>query len=353
MISNEAHIRRTFELARLGNGSTFPNPLVGAVLVKAGKIIGEGHHHFYGGDHAEVDALNNCTESVAGATLYVNLEPCCHTDKQTPPCAQRLIREGIKKVVICNLDPNPRVLGKGVELLRAAGIEVEHGILAAEGEALNEVFFHAQRKQRPFVHLKLASSLDGRIALPSGESQWITGEEARARVQEMRRTHQAVAVGAETLRQDDPSLTVRLSGYQGPQPCRIVFSQSGELPAAAKLFTDEHRERTLVYSQIKREFNGVQSVTVANLSEALQDMYQRKIISVLLEGGSRLAAAFLQAGLVDRVSVFLNPSFLGAGPAAVSNFGLTQLAQRPRLVQTESCWLGADLLLSGRIDKGN
>lgn len=328
-------MRKTFELAGKGLGNTWPNPLVGSVIIKDGKIIGEGFHARCGEDHAEVAAINNCSGSIEGATVFVNLEPCCHIAKRTPPCAQRLIQEKVKRVIISNLDPNPEVNGKGVALLRAAGIEVEHGLLAAEGERLNEVFFLSQRRKRPFIHLKLASTLDGKMALASGESKWITGEASRARVHELRSQHQAVMVGAGTIRMDDPQLNVRLPSYKGPQPYRVVISSSGDLPISSKIFTDELKDKTLLYGSIE---------------EALEKLYQQKIISVFLEGGSRLAGSFLSLGLVDRVSLFLNPSFLGKGLSILEGFSLERLSERPRLRDLELKWSGEDLYLTGRLN---
>lgn len=350
-MNSEDLIRRTFDLARRGLGATWPNPLVGAVIVKDGRIIAEGHHHRHGLDHAEVDALKNATESVEGATVYVNLEPCCHTNKLTPPCAQRLIAEKVKKVVICNLDPNPFVNGKGASLLREAGIEVEFGVLSEEGEALNEAFFHSQRNKKPFIHLKMATTLDGRIALPSGESQWITGERAREHVHLLRSHHQGIIVGAGTARKDNPKLTVRLPSYNGPQPWRIVFTESGNLDQELHLLSDELSEKTLVYTMKKPRFNhpATHVIEVTSLDEALRDLFERKLINLMLEGGSNLATSFLQAGLVNRVSLYLNPSFLGAGPSAIGDLGLEQLALRPKLKNTQSEWIGDDLYLTGRL----
>ncbi len=344
-------IRRTFTLASKAQGSTWPNPLVGAVIVKNGKIIGEGFHHKAGEDHAEVDAFKNCKESPEGATLFVNLEPCCHTNKTTPPCAQRVITEKIKKVVICNLDPNPEVNGKGVELLRQNGIEVEYGILAVEGELLNEAFFHAQRKKRPFVHLKMATSLDGRIALPSGESQWITSEAARNHVHLLRSQYQAIAVGAETARKDNPKLSVRLDGFKNDQPWRIVFTRSGNLPPLLSLFTDDLKSKTLVYTQkpVTLDFPHEQVKIVQNLDEAMYDLFQKKIITLFVEGGSLLAASLMQEKLVNRISLYQNPSFLGAGPSALSDFGLTKLSERPKLQNIQSQWIGEDFYLTGKL----
>jgi diaminohydroxyphosphoribosylaminopyrimidine deaminase/5-amino-6-(5-phosphoribosylamino)uracil reductase len=330
----EFFIEKTFELAKQAQGLTWPNPMVGAIFVKNNKIIGSGFHKKAGLDHAEIDALKNCSESPRGSTLYVNLEPCCHTHKTTPPCAQRLIQEGISKVVISNLDPNPEVNGKGVKLLRDHGVEVETGILENKGEKLNEVFFLSQRKKRPFVHLKLASSLDGKIALASGESQWITGEKARSHVHELRSSHQAIVIGAETLRVDNPKLNVRLANYEGVQPLRIILSRSGKLPPEASLFTDELKEKTLVFSSIE---------------EALDNLNQKKVINVLLEGGPTLAGEFLSRGLIDRVSLYLNPSFIGEGPSLLNHFSLSRLKDRVKLTEIETSWFDEDLYLTGRI----
>lgn len=350
-MKDEDFTRRCFELAMQGEGHTWPNPLVGSVIVKNGRIIGEGYHKKYGEDHAELSAFKNATESVEGATLYVNLEPCCHTNKQTPPCAPRIIQEKIKKVVIANLDPNPHVNGGGIELLRSQGIEVIHGILSSEGEKLNEVFFHAQRRKLPFVHLKMASTLDGRIAMPSGESQWITSETSRAHVHRLRSTHQAVVVGANTVRKDNPKLNVRIPDYQGNSLYRIIFTKSGALPSSAQLFTDELKERTLIYTQSKLslDFPSSQIIQVSSLQEAMKDLFQKKIINLFLEGGASLASEFFREKMINRVSLYLNPSFLGAGASTLSDFGLSSLSERPRLKDIESCWLGEDFHVSGRI----
>lgn len=350
-MNKEEYIRKTFELARLGLGATWPNPMVGAVIVKDGKIIGAGYHHKQGQDHAEVDALKNCSESAEGATVYVNLEPCCHTNKATPPCAQRLIAEKIKKVVICNLDPNPSVNGQGVELLRASGIEVEHGVLDEEGEKLNEVFFLAQRKKRPFIHFKSASTIDGKTSLPNGESQWITGEKARAHVHAVRSTHQGIIVGGETVRKDNPRLTVRLPGFSGEQPKRIVFTKSGNLPSSSHLFTDEFRHLTLVYTQkdLAFPFPAEQVIKIKNLNQAMDDLFARKLINLMFEGGPGLSAEFIKNKLIDRVSIYQNLSFLGAGKGILGDLNLSTLQERPRLINIESRWFGDDHFLTGRL----
>ena len=327
---------RALELARQARGRTWPNPMVGCVIVRDGRVLSEGFHAEAGQAHAEADALARASEPVDGATLYVNLEPCCHTHKRTPPCAQALIRAGIARVVIANIDPNPAVSGGGIALLREAGIEVITGILAEDGERLNEVFFHRQRSGLPFVHLKLASTLDGRIAMPDGQSQWITGEAARAHAHQLRAEHAAIAVGAGTLRTDNPRLTVRLPGFERQQPQRIIFSRSGKLPADAHVFTDADAARTRVFAGTP-------------LPEALAMLAEDGICNLLLEGGAGLAASFLQAGLVQRVSHYLNPSYLGDGLPALAGYGLTELSHRLHLKHVEYSPLGDDLVLTGRL----
>ncbi len=350
-MNHEYYIKRTLELASLGLGQTSPNPLVGCVIVKNGQIIGEGLHEKYGQSHAEINALKNCTESPEGATLYVNLEPCCHTDKQTPPCAQRLVQEKIKKVVICNLDPNPKVNGQGVTLLRGMGIEVEHGILKDAGEKLNEVFFYNQRAQSPFIHLKLASSLDGKIALPSGESKWITGEAARNYVHYLRSIHQGVIIGAETLRQDNPQLNVRLDLFKGVQPWRIIFTRSGNLPKDSKIFNDDHAHKTLVFSQspLDLKLPTENIFRIKDIAEAFMILKEKKLMNLFLEGGATLASEFMKENRVQRVSYFINPSFLGSGKSALSDLNISRLMNRPKLIDLESQWFGEDLLISGRL----
>jgi diaminohydroxyphosphoribosylaminopyrimidine deaminase/5-amino-6-(5-phosphoribosylamino)uracil reductase len=247
-----------------------------------------------------------------------------------------LIRAGIARVVIANIDPNPAVSGGGIALLRQAGIEVITDVLAEDGERLNEVFFHQQRTGLPFVHLKLASTLDGRIAMPDGQSQWITGEAARTHAHQLRAEHDAIAIGAGTLRSDNPRLTVRLPGFERPQPQRIIFSRSGKLPTDAHVFTDADAARTRVFAGTP-------------LPEALAMLAEDGICNLLLEGGAGLAASFLQAGLVQRVSHYLNPSYLGDGLPALAAYGLTELSHRLHLKHVEYSPLGDDLVLTGRL----
>jgi diaminohydroxyphosphoribosylaminopyrimidine deaminase/5-amino-6-(5-phosphoribosylamino)uracil reductase len=260
-----------------------------------------------------------------------------------------LIKEGFKKVVISNLDPNPAVNGKGVELLRAHGIEVVYGILSDEGEKLNEVFFLSQRKKRPFFHFKSAVTLDGKTALTNGESKWITGEAARLEVHRMRSLHQAILVGGETARKDNPKLTVRLPGHEGQMPWRIVVSKSGELPVTHHLFSDDFAHRTIFYTQNDSGFNFPGKVMVNSLQDVLDDLFQRKIISVMVECGPILATEFLKSGFIDRMTLFQSPSILGVGRNLFDDINLLSLDKRPLLTDIESRWIGNDHALTGRL----
>jgi diaminohydroxyphosphoribosylaminopyrimidine deaminase/5-amino-6-(5-phosphoribosylamino)uracil reductase len=351
-MTNEELILKTLELAKRGLGTTWPNPMVGAVIVKDGKIIGEGYHQKKGSPHAEVNAIENAkqSESVRGSTLFVNLEPCCHTNKTTPPCAQRLIEEGIKKIVICNLDPNPLVNGKGIELLKSHGVEVHWGILEEEGEKLNEVFFLNQRLKRPFIHFKAAVSLDGKIALKNGESQWITGPEAREHVQELRSLHQGILVGGETVRKDNPRLTIRLKDFHGTQPWRIVLTKTGVLPSQGQLFNDEFKSQTLIYTEKNLDFPfpSSQVKTITSLDEVLSDLFERGLCNILLESGPGLSSTFMREGLIDRISLYQNPSILGEGQDMFRNLEYKSLTQRIKLTGLETKWIGGDHYITGR-----
>jgi len=357
-------MRRAFALALLAKGRTSPNPMVGAVLVKEGRVVGEGYHAFAGGDHAEVRALKAASFQAEGATLYVNLEPCCHVGR-TPPCTEALIRAGIKKVIASTLDPNPLVSGKGVERLKEAGIEVEVGLLAEEARRLNEAFFAFIATGRPFVILKAASSLDGRIATRAGESRWITGEEARRRVHELRDEVDAVLVGIGTVLKDDPALTVRL-GRQGTRnPLRVIVDAYARLPLEAKALQDP--AKTLVAAS--REAPGEQVGALrrrgaevvlldgqpgqVSLTLLMEELGKRGIVSVMIEGGAEINASALAEGIVDKVLLFLAPLLIGGreAPSAVGGRGIERLSQAIRLKDLRIERLGEDLLIEGYINK--
>ena len=311
---HEAFMRRALELAEQGTGYTRPNPLVGAVIAKGGEVIAEGYHARYGGPHAEAVALERAGEAARGADLYVNLEPCSHWGK-TPPCVDRIIAAGIRRVFIATRDPNPLVNGKGVEKLRAAGIEVVEGVLRKEAERLNEIFFYWIKMKRPFVALKLAMSLDGKIATRSGDSRWITGEGARRRVHELRRRHAAVLVGINTVLADDPELTVR--EVEGPQPLRIVLDSRGRVPLSARVLAGEARTLVATTAAMPEERErallerGVEVWRLparegrVDLVALLARLAGEEIDSLLVEGGGEVAWSFLAQGLVQKLYLCL------------------------------------------------
>lgn len=285
-------MRRALRLAEKARGWTLPNPLVGAVLVKDGKRIGEGYHTKFGAAHAEVEALKSCSESAEGATLYVTLEPCCHQGK-TGPCTKAVIESGVAKVVVASLDPSDKVNGKGVAELREAGVEVELGLLKEEAEELNREFYTFHKKKRPFVTLKVALSLDGKIAATPGEETAITGAAAKKQVHLLRHEHQAILVGAGTVLADDPHLGVR--EVEGRDPLRIILKGKRKLPKDAQVFRDEN-------------FLVLENQSVSELMETL---YEKGILSILVEGGHEVFTSFLEEKLLDELHIFQAPILLG------------------------------------------
>ena len=326
----DAHFMRiALREARRGLGRTSPNPAVGAVIVSpAGQFLSGGWHRAAGQPHAEIEALRALADPVQarGATIYVTLEPCS-THGRTPPCTGAILRAGLARVVVGATDPNPRHAGRGQEVLRADGVEVRSGVLAEECAALNRPFNRWIVTGRPWVIAKAALSLDGHLARPPGEGQWLTGPTARAHAhRELRARVDAILVGAGTVRADDPALTVRgVPGARGrPQPWRVVLTRSGDLPAGARLFTDEHRDRTLVLYR-------------RSPAEVLDELGQRQVTSLLVEGGGETLAAFFDAGLVDEVSFYVAPILVGDGPTAL------HLARPVALDEPRWRKLGADV----------
>jgi diaminohydroxyphosphoribosylaminopyrimidine deaminase/5-amino-6-(5-phosphoribosylamino)uracil reductase len=364
-------MKRALSLARRGEGKTSPNPLVGAVIAKDGRILGEGWHRRYGGKHAEagaVDAVLSAGESPAGADLYCTLEPCCFTapDKHQPPCTDLIIRSGIRRVVIANGDPYPGVNGKGLRVLAEAGIRVQAGLLAPEGEKLNEGFFTFHRRGRPFVHLKIAQSLDGRIAAPGGDARWITGEAARKIVHRLRARYDAVLIGRGTALADDPELTVRL--VRGRNPRRVVLDSRLSLGDSAKLLSLPDREKNLIICgagadpvRIKKLRDSGAAVIPLGasgpgglpLGAVLAALGERGIRSVLVEGGGGVFTSFLREGLWDRLSVFIAPIILGGGVSAVSGLDIKSVREALRLGQVSARRIGDQILMEGRNVYGN
>jgi diaminohydroxyphosphoribosylaminopyrimidine deaminase/5-amino-6-(5-phosphoribosylamino)uracil reductase len=336
---DEYFMHRALELARQGIGRVSPNPLVGCVIVRDGRILGEGAHLEYGGPHAEPNAIRAAEahgEQVADATAYVTLEPHSHIGK-TPPCSTLLTEKGIARCVIAMQDPYPEVNGRGIAELRAAGVAVEVGLLEKEARELNRFFIKHVTTGMPYVTLKVAQSLDGRSALANGQSRWITGQESQNRVHRERSQHDAVLVGARTAATDNPSLTVR--HVEGRQPWRIVLDARLELPMNLTIFSDKYRERTLVLtaSNDTTKIEALEAAGVAvlkvgsnsriELSHALLTLSTRGIASILVEAGPRLASAMLLEQLVDELQVFIAPTVLGGD--AQPSFGALGLATLP------------------------
>lgn len=329
---DEIYMKRAIDLALLGLGTVSPNPLVGALLVKDGIIIGEGHHEIYGSAHAEVNAIRNSNEDVAGATLYCSLEPCCHTNKQTPPCTNLILNSKIKRVVISTLDPNPFVAGNGVKILREAGIEVATGVLEKEGQLLNEVFFKYIKTGLPFINIKFAQTLDGKMATMSGDSKWISDEVARIEVHKMRLKYDAVMIGRGTLERDNAKLNIRMGvDSKGKIPFRVVVGSLKKLNTNSELMNDEHTDRTILltsvndYQEASLEMiehikNKKIKVIFANkksgkldFSEAMKKLGEMKITSILVEGGAQLITALINDNMYDKITAFICPKMIGNG----------------------------------------
>jgi len=326
----EKYMRRALALAEKGRGQTSPNPMVGAVIVKRGKIVSEGYHRCVGGDHAERVAIKKAGLKAKGATLYVSLEPCCHIGR-TGPCTDAIIQAGIRKVVFSVRDPNPRVNGKGARILRSAGVTVETGLLKKEARLLNENYFGYHKNKRPFVILKTAQTLDGRIATVTGDSKWISGHESLKMVHQLRAEVDAVVIGMGTVRKDNPALTVRL--VKGKNPYRIVMSQSLNFPRQCRLLDNNGDRKTIIattpeaverFSRTKRGSKGLIYWNLRIDSNGLLDPHdfitkatEFGFQSLLIEGGSSIATSFLKAGLVDKYIVVIAPLVLGSGVSAI------------------------------------
>ncbi len=339
-LSDMEFMQRALILAENGIGKTNPNPLVGAVIVKNGRIIGEGWHERYGQAHAEVNAVRNASEPVDSADIFVNLEPCCHYGK-TPPCTEMLIEKGIKRVVIGSVDPNPKVGGKGVQRLREAGIEVIVGVLEEESRKLNEVFFHYIEKRRPFVVMKTAMSIDGKTTSPSGESKWITGTEARNDVQKLRNRYSGIMVGVETVIKDDPELTCRLEG--GKNPVRIILDSNLRIPQESRVLKDQQYNTTIVACTDSAPYERVSALKEmgvrifccksfnnhVDLKDLMEKLKESAIDSVLLEGGSAVNDSALSNGIVSKIILYIAPKIIGGEKSKtfVGGKGIERLTQ--------------------------
>jgi len=352
------------ELAEHGRGKTSPNPMVGAVLVRDGKIVGRGYHARAGGDHGEIVALKEAGDRARGATLYINLEPCCHHGR-TPPCVDAIIKAGVLRVVAAMTDPFEKVAGEGFARLRKAGIEVEVGLMANEAHRLNEVFVKYVTARKPFVVLKIAMSLDGRIATRTGESKWITCEEARVRVHRLRDEVDAVLVGRGTVEQDDPMLTTRLPDGDGKNPIRVVLDGNARMPVGARVLTDGSGAPVWVavgesadprrVSKLRNA--GAEIVALRDrdgrieLDTVLRELGRREVTSLLIEGGKDVFTEALKSHNVDKLFAFVAPVILGGDGRynAVGDLGVERIADALRLRDVTVERVCDDILIQGYI----
>jgi diaminohydroxyphosphoribosylaminopyrimidine deaminase/5-amino-6-(5-phosphoribosylamino)uracil reductase len=355
---DHAHMARALQLAERGLYTTMPNPRVGCVLVKQGVVVGEGWHEYAGGPHAEIVALRAAGERARGATAYVTLEPCCHHGR-TAPCSDALVAAGIARVVAAMEDPNPRVSAKGLRQLHSAGVEVASGLLAPQAERLNPGFVTRMRHGRPFVRCKLAMSLDGRTAMASGESQWITGAEAREDVQRLRARSSAIVTGIGTVLADDPSLTVRIPGARR-QPLRVVLDPELRLSSEANLFRSEG-EILVIAARDKPNVEqlragGAEVIVLPgaqgriDLSATLSELARREVNELLVESGAVLAGAFMEAGLLDEIIVYMAPKLMGDGARGLFHLpGLKTMADAVDLELQDVRAVGRDWRLAARV----
>jgi diaminohydroxyphosphoribosylaminopyrimidine deaminase/5-amino-6-(5-phosphoribosylamino)uracil reductase len=356
---DERFMRRALALARKGEGSVSPNPLVGAVIVRNGRIIAEGFHHCCGENHAEIDAIRNATEAIAGATFYITLEPCSHHGR-TPPCVEALIAHRPVRVVVGAVDPNPLVSGKGIEALRQNGIETEVGVLEEACRESNRVFFKYIRTGLPYVTLKFAQTLDGRIAAASGHSRWISSPPSLRFAHRLRAVHDAILVGAGTVLTDNPELTCRL--VRGRDPLRIVVDSRLRLSPDATVFSDgkrtlaaatrhapAERRRLLEKKGIEVMEIGEDPAGRVDLRELLTLLGKREISSLLVEGGAAVATSFLKENLADRLIVILAPKIVGEGINAIGDLGIRQMDDALGFSFQRVTRRGPDLILDARI----
>lgn len=353
------------ELGRQGKGAVNPNPLVGAVIVRCNRLIGSGWHKRYGDLHAERNALRSCTEETEGATMYVTLEPCCHYGK-TPPCTEAIIEAGIGRVVVGLKDPNPLVAGKGIAKLEEAGIQVDCGLLEEELKWQNRIFLKYIASRRPWVLLKAAMTLDGKIAAGTGDSRWVTGEEARRRVHEMRRCNMAILAGIGTVEADDPMLDCRLEG-DPRQPVRIIADSSARIRLDSKLVATASAHRTVIAHTDKADETKLELLRAAgmetwrcteteghiDIGDLLRQTGEAGLDSLLLEGGGTLNESFLRGGFVDEAAFFIAPKIIGGRDAKtpVEGVGFGRMADAVELERMKIEQIGNDVLITGKIRK--
>ena len=362
-MTDQNYMLRAIQLAKQGEGWTNPNPMVGAVIVKNGRIIGKGYHKKCGELHAERNAIASLTESAEGATIYVTLEPCCHYGK-TPPCTEAIIEQKIKRVVIGSRDPNPKVSGKGIKMLQEAGIEVIEDFMREECDRLNPVFFHYITTKTPYVVMKYAMTLDGKIATKTGASKWITGEAARAEVQHMRHRYMGIMAGIGTVLADDPMLNVRVEGWKSP--IRILCDSGLRIPLDGQIVKSAGKYRTIVAyadsenTEAKRKRlheMGVETICCpdennqVDLKKLMKYLGEEGIDSILLEGGGTLNDSALRAGIVQEVQAFIAPKLFGGmnSKTPVEGIGVRFPSEAVKLKCTDICQIGEDIRIKCQV----
>ena len=351
------------ELAARGWGRTSPNPMVGAVVVKEGKIVGAGYHLRAGTPHAEIHALNEAGEEAGGATLYVTLEPCCHHGR-TGPCADAVIKAGVSRVVVAMADPNPLVSGRGIERLRQSGIKVDLGVMEEEAREQNEVFVKYITTGLPFIVAKAAVSLDGRIATSTGKSKWITGPESRVYAHQLRDCYDAIMVGVGTVLADDPFLTARLPGRESRDPVRVILDSRARTPLDARVLNKQSKARTIIAVTAGAPSEKVEALKKAgaevlvvnegiqvDLVELIKLLGKKEITSVLLEGGAGVHGSAFTAGIVDKVVWFIAPKIFGGreAPGAVGGVGVDDPSEALELERVKVRLLGKDICIEGYV----
>lgn len=355
MISHKKYMEMTIKVAEKSKGTVSPNPLVGCLIVKRGKIVGRGYHKQYGGEHAEINAIKNAGKKVANSTMYINLEPCSHWGK-TPPCTEKIVESGIREVIIGAYDPNPLV--EGFRELKFRGIKTKINILEKEAKKLNEIYLKYMKSKKPFVILKVAMSMDGKIATKTGDSKYITGTEARKYVHQLRSDLDAVMVGINTVLKDNPKLTPRMV-KQGHDPMKIVIDSELKMPMKCNLM--KHPSKLIIATTnkaSKAKINkfyqkGVNVIALksdkgmVNLKELMKELGKKEITSVMIEGGSKLNSSAIKDRIADKLLIFTAPKLVGNGFEAIGNLGITNIDKAVKLKSIKTMKIGKDILLEG------
>ena len=358
-MTDEHYMKMALNLAKRGAPWTRPNPLVGAVIVKKGRIIGKGYHRCCGENHAEINAIENAEEPIRDSTVYINLEPCSHRGR-TPPCVDRLVAEKPARVVIGTVDPNPLVSGRGVATLKRNGIETRVGVLEEQCREINEIFFKFIRTRIPFVTLKFAQSIDGKIATATGHSRWISSEPSRIFAHRLRSFHEAILVGSGTVVKDDPELTCRL--VKGRDPLRVIVDSKLKIPLKTRVLQEQDRVKTLVFTAAGHDRKKMAAlsdlgieVKVAgtkqvDLSAVLQELGKRQVSSLLVEGGAAVITSFVREGLADRIIIISAPKIFGKGTDAIGELAVRKVDQAIPLIIRRVSRKDGDIIVDARFE---